>query len=98
MFTMPIVAVVVKLKIVRLCMANMIISGTLASDVHFQAYLLDGVFRWNQDRAESAVAGEVTEHHTYSGALQHAINTLGEAVMGKKICPTYKVPLKYTGK
>ena len=31
------------------------IPGTSASDVHYQAYLLEGVTRWNQVRALSAV-------------------------------------------
>ena len=31
------------------------IPGTSASDVHYQAYLLEGVTRWNQARALSAV-------------------------------------------
>ena len=31
------------------------ISGTSASDVHFQAYLLDGLMRWNADRASAGV-------------------------------------------
>ena len=30
-------------------------TGTSASDLHYHAYLLDGVFRWNQDRGLAAV-------------------------------------------
>lgn len=30
------------------------IPGTSASDVHYQAYLLDGLVRWNTERARAA--------------------------------------------
>ena len=44
-------------------------SGTLANDINFQVYLLDGLFRWNQDREAAAVGTETREHRprTYSG-------------------------------
>ena len=75
------------------------ISGPLDSDTHFQAYLLDGMFRWNHDRAESAVIGDPSgsSHQSYCGTIQHAVNVLGEAVLGNKLCPTYHLPKKYTG-
>ncbi|MEQ2163300.1 hypothetical protein GOODEAATRI_028672, partial [Goodea atripinnis] len=41
---------------------------TSARDAHFQAYLLEGLMRWNQDRMEEAVRGN-SELRTYSREL-----------------------------
>jgi len=70
-------------------------TGTLASDTFFQAYLLDGLARWNEDRAVAATTDE-QQPHSYNHLLRHAVNTLAEEVMGKKIIP-YVGPRKYTG-
>ncbi|KAG7525752.1 hypothetical protein JOB18_031211 [Solea senegalensis] len=68
--------------------------GTLASDTFFQAYLVDGLARWNEDRTMTAegTAGP----HSYSGLLRHAANQLSEEVLGRKLVE-YKAPRKYTG-
>lgn len=71
------------------------ILGTLASDTLFQAYLVDGVARWNEDR--TLKAEERQRPHSYSGLLRHAANQLAEEVLGKKLVE-YTVPRKYTGK
>ncbi|KAI7790316.1 hypothetical protein IRJ41_008666 [Triplophysa rosa] len=65
---------------------NRFIRGTLASDTFFQAYLLDGLARWNEDRAVAATT-DVQQPHSYNHLLRHAVNTLAEEVMGKKIIP-----------
>ena len=72
-------------------------SGTQAHDILFQAYFLDGIGRWNEDRAAEAAQYGRDEPHTYSGFLRHAANILGEEVLGKKISPSYQQPFKYTG-
>ncbi|XP_073719234.1 uncharacterized protein [Misgurnus anguillicaudatus] len=74
---------------------NRFIPGTLASDTFFQAYLLDGLARWNEDRAVAATTDE-QQPHSYSHLLRHAANILAEEVMGMKISP-YVGPRKYTG-
>lgn len=43
--------------------------GTSANDVHYQAFLLEGLYRWNQDRASQAVEVEAPLFHIYSGLL-----------------------------
>ncbi|XP_071325834.1 uncharacterized protein [Trachinotus anak] len=73
---------------------NRFIPGTLASDTFFQAYLLDGLARWNEDRAVAATTDE-QQPHSYNHLLHHAANTLAEEVLGKKIIP-YIGPSKYT--
>jgi len=81
-------------------MTNLIIrqisSGTLASDVLFQACLLDGLHRWNEDRGRAATS-TATVHHSYSGLLQHTANVLGLKVLKRKVAQTYSEPRKYTG-
>ncbi|KAF0039295.1 hypothetical protein F2P81_007530 [Scophthalmus maximus] len=67
---------------------------TLASDTFFQAYLLDGLARWNEDRAVAATT-EGQQPRSYNHLLRHALNTLAEEVLGKKIIP-YAEPRKYT--
>ncbi len=70
-------------------------TGTLASDT-FQAYLLDGLARWNEDRAVAATTDE-PQSHSYNHLLRHNVNTLAEVLMGMKILP-YVGPRQYTGK
>jgi hypothetical protein len=72
-------------------------SGSSASDVIFQAYLLEGLMRWNEDRAGAALEGGVPGPQTYDACLRYAVNNLGDFVLGKKISPTFTVPRKYTG-
>ncbi|CAL8292404.1 unnamed protein product [Arctogadus glacialis] len=73
---------------------NRFIPGTLASDTFFQAYLVDGLFRWNEDRT---ITAEGTEGpRSYSGLLKHAANQLSEEVLGRKLVE-YTAPRKYTG-
>ncbi|KAJ4918945.1 hypothetical protein JOQ06_021289 [Pogonophryne albipinna] len=74
---------------------NRFIPGTLASDTFFQAYLLDGLARWNEDRAVAATRDEQQHPHCSNRLLRHAVNTLAEEVLGKKIIP-YVGPRKYT--
>ncbi|XP_056118505.1 uncharacterized protein LOC130095754 [Rhinichthys klamathensis goyatoka] len=54
---------------------------------------MDGLARWNEDRAVVATTDE-QQPHSYNHL--HAVNTLAEEVMGKKIIP-YVGPRKYTG-
>ncbi|KAK7940034.1 hypothetical protein WMY93_003360 [Mugilogobius chulae] len=68
--------------------------GTLASDTFFQAYLVDGLARWNEDRFMAAQG--VDKPHSYSGLLRHAANQLSQEIYGKNIVD-YTVPRKYTG-
>ena len=49
----------------------LIFQGTSASAMHFQAYLLEGLMRWNADRASDAVSSTTKGPVTYSGALYH---------------------------
>ncbi|CAH3152837.1 unnamed protein product, partial [Pocillopora meandrina] len=72
--------------------------GTSASDIHFQADLLDGLMRWNSDHASAAVSSTELGPESYSGLLIHAVNELSEDVLGKKIKPNVQNIGIYTGK
>ncbi|XP_068221711.1 uncharacterized protein [Palaemon carinicauda] len=80
---------------------NRFIPGTTASGMHFQAYLLEGLSRWNEDRANAAVEMDVSPYSTsrelYSGPLKAATNDLSHSVFGKPIHPSYCAPRQYTG-
>ncbi|KAL5019738.1 hypothetical protein ScPMuIL_002636 [Solemya velum] len=76
---------------------NRFIPGASASDVHFQAYLLEGLFRWNQDRATQAFKSESPSSLSYSGLVRHAVNRLSEGVFGTKVDESYQPPRQYTG-
>ncbi|XP_033121766.1 uncharacterized protein LOC117120785 [Anneissia japonica] len=74
-----------------------LLTSTRASDLHFQAYLMEGLVRWNKDRSDAAAKSGVSDINLYSGLQQHALNLLSEQVLGKKVYPTFTAPNKYTG-
>ncbi|XP_070565611.1 uncharacterized protein [Ptychodera flava] len=73
------------------------IPGKPASTLQFQAYLLEGLVRWNEDRAASPVSDKIPEPHSYSGILRQVVNQLGGTVLGTELHPSHQVPRKYTG-
>ncbi|XP_071001312.1 uncharacterized protein [Oncorhynchus clarkii lewisi] len=77
---------------------NRFIPGTRANAMHFQAFLLDGLMRWNKDRAQAAVEGKNRKPLlSYSGHLQHILNLSSERVLGKEQVKDYTKPSEYTG-
>ncbi|KAJ8044295.1 hypothetical protein HOLleu_11725 [Holothuria leucospilota] len=72
-------------------------SGTLANEVLFQAYIVEGLARWNQNWASAAQGVSREEPVSYSQSLREATNQLSEAVIGKKILPSFRSPRIYTG-
>lgn len=71
-------------------------SGTSASDAHFQAYLLEGLMRWNDDRMEEAVKG-ASSIRSYGSALREAVEQLSQKVLGRSWDERYRTPGVYTG-
>ena len=49
------------------------IPGTLASDLHYQAYLMEGPARWNQARATAAVDSVPERIHTFDHRLMQKV-------------------------
>ena len=71
----------------------------MANDVHFQAYLLEGVSRWNEDRAAAAAAISLhTTTRTYSDVLRAAVNQLSDQLLGEQIDSGFRPAKLYTGK
>jgi hypothetical protein len=58
--------------------------------------MLEGLARWNDDRARAARA-KGASLLTYSGHLKCATNKLAEEVLNKKLDPSFVEPRKYTG-
>ncbi|XP_076461545.1 uncharacterized protein LOC143294031 isoform X2 [Babylonia areolata] len=67
------------------------------NDVHYQAYLVEGLARWNQDRAAAALEGGKGQPRTYSGKLQQAVSKLSSEVLGRNLLPLFTSPRTYTG-
>ena len=65
--------------------------------MHYQAYLLEGVVRWNEDRAVAAIEdGATIRSRTYNSALHHEVNRLSNMQYGNDFV-SYQDPGKYTG-
>lgn len=73
------------------------IPGSVASSVNFQAYLLDGLMRWNTSRAAEATGSETIGIRTFNNRLQEMLNKYSKLVRGTSILPQYQPPRQYTG-
>ena len=49
--------------------------------INLQAYLLEGLVRWNQDRSNDMVIVR-PNHRVYDSTLLHTANTVGQSVFG----------------
>ncbi|XP_056232399.1 uncharacterized protein LOC130169565 [Seriola aureovittata] len=81
---------------------NRFIPGKRASAKYFQAFLVDGLVRWNEDRAAaaappSAAEGQVASLHSYSGHLKHVLNLKSQRVLGLQMVKDFTKPAEYTG-
>ncbi|CAM4568939.1 unnamed protein product [Leuciscus chuanchicus] len=68
-----------------------------ANSLNFQIYLLDGLHRWNHNRAAAALEAEASGLRSYSGELVHSVNKDYEKVFGRKLIPSFTPSAKYTG-
>ncbi|XP_054867593.1 uncharacterized protein LOC129349166 [Amphiprion ocellaris] len=78
------------------------IPGNSASAKYFQAFLVDGLVRWNEDRAAAAappVAAEeqVASLRSYCGHLKHILNQKSQRVLGLHMVQDFTRPAAYTG-
>lgn len=78
---------------------NRFIPGTLANDINFQVFLLDGLFRWNLDREAAAVRTDTRERcpRTCSGPLKNSVNKLSLEILGEPFFGDFRPPGMYTG-
>ncbi|XP_061107847.1 uncharacterized protein LOC133135094 [Conger conger] len=80
------------------CHLARFIPGNSANSLNFQIYLLEGIFRWNKDRAAAALAGGGNSPlRTYTGELVYAVNTNYTALFGRKLVPQFSPPAVHTG-
>ena len=77
--------------------ADFLCSGTLANDVHFQAYLMEGIARWNDDRAKAAVSSSTTDFRHFSDPLRTAANQLSGQTLGDPVDSGFYPANLYTG-
>ncbi|XP_070183044.1 uncharacterized protein [Littorina saxatilis] len=75
---------------------NCFIPGSTASDLHFQAYLVEGLARWNQDQAQAATSVS-SKPGTYSRRLRHVANQLSAELLDEPLYPDFSMPNKHTG-
>ncbi|XP_052441064.1 uncharacterized protein LOC127979568 [Carassius gibelio] len=79
------------------CHLNRFIPGNSANSLNFQIYLLEGLLRWNQDRAEAAVADGGSTLRSYTGELFYSVNENYNKLYGRKLVPSFTPPAVYTG-
>ncbi|KAK7105237.1 hypothetical protein V1264_016643 [Littorina saxatilis] len=70
---------------------NCFIPGSTASDLHFQAYMVEGLARWNQDRAQAATSVS-SNLGTYSRRLRHVANQLSVELLDEPLYPDFSMP------
>lgn len=63
----------------------------MANDVHFQAYVLDGIVRWNRERPPGSTL------HSFDQKLLLKENSLRSTVLHQSTQPAYHAPAAYTG-
>ena len=73
------------------------VPGTSANGVHFQAYLLDGIARWNSSRKQDALDVCKASVTSFDIKMVTKVNYLSEQVHRKKLVTESSPPNKYTG-
>jgi len=69
--------------------------GTSANALNFQAYVVEGLSRWNMNRSRATL--EKTQLQTYSGSLIQQMNHLSKKIFGGKMLPDFIHPGTFTG-
>lgn len=69
----------------------------MANDVHFQAYVLDGIVRWNRERSIAAIDSPGSTLRSFDQKLLLKENSLRSTVLHQSTQPAYHAPAAYTG-
>ena len=67
-------------------------SGTSASGVTFQAYLIEGLARWNMQRSEDSRVGVEKVPRSFDISLKHRLNALSTSVHNEPALPSFCTP------
>ena len=70
-------------------------AGTSANDVHFQAFLLEGIYRWNENRMSAAGLEGSGFERCYDSRLKQC-SQLATALYGQSFVAPSR-PMQYTG-
>ena len=62
--------------------------------MHYQAYLLEGIARWNSDRGRAIVDGDIGRAAHYNTALSHEVDPLSNIIYGHSLDESYRDPLR----
>ena len=75
------------------------VPGSAAGAVNLQAFLLDGMTRWNTSRAAEAIQSAKAEEglRSFDVCLIDKVNGLSQTLHGKSVVPKYIAPSVYTG-
>ncbi|RVE63559.1 hypothetical protein OJAV_G00137400 [Oryzias javanicus] len=77
------------------------IPGTSARPKYFQAFLMDGLVRGNEDRAAAAAPPPAEGHlpplHSYTVHLKRVLNQKSQSVLGHHLVKGFIKPAAYTG-
>ena len=74
------------------------IVGTSANDVHFQCYLVEGLARWNDDRAQQALRKDAPSSlMSHNTAMKAAYQELALELFKQRLLPEEKRVASYTG-
>ncbi|KAJ8342267.1 hypothetical protein SKAU_G00321950 [Synaphobranchus kaupii] len=69
---------------------------TQANSLNFQLYLLEGLNRWNQNRAAAATTQKQSAFLSYSRDLVQCVNMHSTKVFGRMFVPSFRPPAQYT--
>lgn len=80
-------------------MLTVVSSGWRCNALHTQMYMLEGVSRWNLNRAAQALSmAETSRTKIYDIRLMSNLDALSNKVLGRPIIPEFIPPGKPTGK
>lgn len=62
----------------------------------FQAYLVEGLARWNMQRSEDSVEHVEGKLRSFDVSLKHRLNSISSAVRGEPFLSSFSTPPAYT--
>ncbi len=71
--------------------------GTAANDVHFQAYILEGIVRWNSQRSIAAIDSHESNIRSFDPKLRLKLKCLRSAALDKSTDIDFHPQAAYTG-
>lgn len=70
--------------------------GNCSNDVHFQAYILEGIVRWNSQRSIAAIDSPESNIRSFDPKLRLKLKCLRSAVLDKSTDIDFHPPAAYT--